>query len=137
MVPSWRGYPIPATNNARRHLSYEENYEKRDLDMVLRSLDAPMRKPPEISPEEQERRKEIGRNYVIGCFNEHNERNHDLSCKIKMKQHAVSMLPKRSKIKEEALKISDEMPPTWRKVPTWTPPIENFDPEMFLKKGEV
>ncbi len=125
-----------ATPKKSKEDLYEENYEKRDLDVVLRALDAPMRKPPDASPEEMKRRHHVGRNYVIGCFRQHNQENHDLQCKITLKLHAVKLLPKQSKIKEAALVISDEPPPAWRKIPTWTPPIEGFDPEEYMQKGE-
>jgi len=104
------------------------------LQLMLSALDAPITKPPPASEEEMERRHEIGRNYVVGKFNRHNELNHDLTCKIKLKQHAIDMLPKNSKLREEALKTDGVGPPKWRHIPLDTPPIPGFDPTPFLDK---
>jgi len=109
----------------------------KELDLILAALDAPMKKEGPISDEEKARRYRIGRNYVIGRFRLHNEIDHDLTCKIHMKRHAIKMLPKNSKLKEEALKIEMEpLPPSWRQLPVWTPPIPNFDPSKFVEKEE-
>ncbi|GKY92748.1 hypothetical protein MPSEU_000244800 [Mayamaea pseudoterrestris] len=102
-----------------------------DLQLVLAALDAPMRQEPPLSQEEKDRRHQIGRNYVIGKFRQHNEIHHDLACKLQMKKHAINMLPKNSKLREEALKIDDSGPPTWRNMPVWTPPIPGFDPSQL------
>lgn len=103
------------------------------LELALASLDAPRLKEPPISAEEKARRYRIGRNYVIGRFEQHNELNHDLSCKMKLKNHAIKMLPKNnSKLREEALKVDEnDGPPLWRLFATWTPPIPNFTPTQF------
>ena len=106
----------------------------KNLELILASLNAPERMEPEITPEEKARRYEIGRNYVIGCFRQHNEIHHDLACKIQLKKHAVKMLPRNSKLKEEAMKIDDKVPPTWRHIARWTAPIPGFDPTPFLDK---
>jgi len=108
----------------------------KDLDLILAALDAPIRKEPPVSEEEKARRHEIGRNYVIGRFRQHNELYHDLNCKIQMKKHAVNMLPKNSKLKEEAMEIDYEGPPLWRNLPVWTAPIPGFDPSQFVEKEE-
>lgn len=108
----------------------------KEFELVVACLDAPMKQEPSITEEEKIRRYNIGRNYVIGRFREHNKIDHDITCKIKMKQHAIKMLPKNSKIREEALKISNEMPPPWRNIPVWTPPIPDFDPSKFIVKGD-
>mmetsp|Transcript_18381 Transcript_18381/g.27772 ORF Transcript_18381/g.27772 Transcript_18381/m.27772 type:complete len:176 (-) Transcript_18381:88-615(-) len=79
----------------------------RVLNIVLKSLNAPRKKKPEVDEKEAARRFEIVRNYTIGRFNEHNEREHDLSCKIALKQHAIKMLPRDSYLKEDALKIGE------------------------------
>ena len=64
------------------------------LDIMIRAHDAtPLELPPATS-EEMERRYNIGRNYVIGCFKKHNELNHDLAVKIRMKRYAIKMLPR-------------------------------------------
>jgi hypothetical protein len=97
------------------------------LEIILRSLDAPKKKEPPISEEERQRRHEIGRNYVIGRFEAHNELNHDLACKLAMKRHAIHMLPRNSKLREEALKQnykrSEVLPPMDRPVPTEDGPV--------------
>jgi len=93
---------------------------------LMACLDAPKRKAPRASEEEMARRSEIGRQYVIGKFRRHNEINHDISCKIKMKIFAVKMLPRGTKWKEEALKVTNEGPPLHRKIPLLTPPIPGY-----------
>lgn len=117
----------------------EEGGRDRVTELLIRGFDAAPEKPPPASEEEMTRRHEIGRNYVIGCFNRHNEINHDLNCKIRMKNHAIEMLPRNSWIKDEALKISDEddaLPPMWRSIPLDTPPIPGFDASELLLEDE-
>lgn len=109
----------------------------RVLDTILRALDAPFSKEsPEPDEEEKARRFEIGRNYVIGMFELHNELNHDLACKMKMKRFAIKMLPRNSKLKEEALKIDKSGPPLWRPIMADTPPIPGFDPSKFIHRDD-
>jgi hypothetical protein len=107
----------------------------RNFELVLASLDAPVLQEPEVPAEEMARRYEVGRNYVIGMFRQHNEIHHDLACKIQMKKHAVKMLP-RTYLKEEAMKIDATnavgLPPPWRHIAEWTPPIPNFQAEDLL-----
>ncbi|KAL7511394.1 hypothetical protein ACHAXN_008364 [Cyclotella atomus] len=128
--------------------------------MVVAALDAPYIGPPPASEEEMQARYHIGRNYVIGMFERHNEHNHDLAVKIRMKRHAVRMLPKKGQIgdclvemkdeegtgektsvygrwREEAMKIDDwPGPPEWRPIPMWTPPIPGFDIEQYMESNE-
>lgn len=127
-----------------------ENVGKdRALDIILRALDAPiLKESPKPDEEEMARRYEIGRNYVKGMFERHNEMNHDLACKIKMKNFAIKMLPRNSKLKEEALKVNDgDMdsddasssslgPPLWRPIMADTPPIPGFDPTPFIHRDD-
>lgn len=108
----------------------------KDFDLVLAALNAPMRVEPEISAEEKARRYEIGRNHVIGRFRQHNEIHHDLACKIQLKMHAVKMLPRNSRVKDEAMKIDHTYPPLWRHIAVWTPPIPGYDPSEFADKDE-
>ena len=108
----------------------------RDLDLILAALDAPRSEPPPADEEEMNRRENVRKVYTVGKFHRHNEENHDLAAKLRLKQHAVKMLPKDSKLKEEALKIDDEGPPRWRTIPAWTPPIPDFDPSEFVTREE-
>lgn len=117
----------------------EDGARSKDLDVVLASLDAAATQEPPISQEEKARRHEIGRNYGIGRFKQHNEIEHDLACKIQMKKHAVKMLPRDSKLKEAAMKVdSDDTdePPLWRNLAMWTPPIKDFDPSQFIERND-
>lgn len=114
----------------------KEGGHDRHLDLILRSLDAPSTSPPEPSPEQKQENYEIGRNYVIGMFERHNAHNHDLACKMKLKRFAIKMLPKNSRLKEEALKVDHSTPPLWRPIPADTPPIPNFDPSKFINPDE-
>merc|ERR1712146_615107 len=105
---------------------------------VVSCLDAKVvDEPPVPTKEEMERRHKVGRNYVIGMFERHNELHHDLNCKIRLKNHAIKMLPKKSKLREAALEIDDEGPPRWRPMPVWTPPIPDFNAEEFLSRNKV
>lgn len=113
-----------------------ESQRTRELNVIFAALDAPERKEPPISDEEKARRYTIGRNYTIGRFRFHNEIEHDLTNKMHMKRHAINLLPRNSKLKEEALKHNDEMPPPWRPIPVWTPPIPGFDPSLYIVKDE-
>ena len=110
----------------------------RALDLLIRAIDAPVAQPPPASAEEMQRRFDIGRAYNIGTSKRHNKLNHDLNCKLRMKQHAIDMLPRDSVLREEALKIDedDDGPPMWRHVPVWTPPIPGFDPSQFVTDEE-
>lgn len=120
----------------KKDRSKQQEGGRKDLDLILACLDAPVRKEGPISDEEKARRHKIGRDYVIGRFEQNNTFDHELSSKINMKLHAVNMLPKNSRIREEALKIDHEGPPLWRNQPTWTPPIPGFDPSQFVDKEE-
>jgi hypothetical protein len=109
----------------------------RALDIIMRALDAPiLKESPEPDEEEMARRYEIGRNYVKGMFERHNELNHDLACKMKMKTFAIKMLPRNSKLKEEALKVDASSPPLWRPIMADTPPIPDFDPTKFIHRDD-
>eukprot|EP00521_Asterionellopsis_glacialis_P000874 CAMPEP_0195255038 /NCGR_PEP_ID=MMETSP0706-20130129/5403_1 /TAXON_ID=33640 /ORGANISM="Asterionellopsis glacialis, Strain CCMP134" /LENGTH=174 /DNA_ID=CAMNT_0040307815 /DNA_START=28 /DNA_END=552 /DNA_ORIENTATION=+ len=126
----------------KRHLAAapsSDGTRKRDkqLEIALATLNAPIHKEPPVDADEQKRRYDIGRNYNIGRVNRHNELHHDLACKLKLKNHAIRMLPKHSKIKEEALKIDAEGPPLWRDIMADTPPIPGFDPNVFLEGEDV
>lgn len=114
-----------------------EGGRDRHLDVILRALDAPVLKPPPASEEEMQRRHDIGKAYNIGTWEQHNAIHHDLNCKLRLKNHAIDMLPKDSMWKEEALKIDYfDGPPYWRGIPTWTPPIPGFDPSEFIHEDE-
>ena len=115
----------------------------RDVEILLACLDAPKKKLPpttEFTDQQKsllERREEILKNYTVGKFKQHNEENHDIACKLKMKQHALRMLPKNSTLKEKALEVDEKsFPPRWRKIPAWTPPIPNFNPSEFMVTEE-
>ena len=104
----------------------------RDLEVLLASLDAPKVKPPPADTEEMARREQVRKAYTIGKFKQHNQENHEIACKLQMKKHAMNLLPKNSKLREKALEVDDTMPPRWRKMPAWTPPIPGFSPSEFM-----
>lgn len=116
----------------KKEKSRKETGRPKELEIILASLDAKKTKEPPIDDEENARRSEIRKAYTIGKFKEHNEENHDLACKLKLKKHAMKMLPKDSEIKQKAMEIDDAGPPRWRTIPAWTPPIPNFDPKEFM-----
>lgn len=116
-----------------RRFDEPEDISTRDknAELVIRCLDAPIILPPPPSKEEAIRRYAVGRASNIGLVEMHNDREHDLACKIKIKIHAVAMLPKHSTLKEKALEEEDVGPPLYRPIPKTYPPIENFDRSMF------
>lgn len=116
--------------------SADDSMASKNMKLVMAALDAPMKQELAITEEEKERRHRIGRAHVIGRFREHNEIDHDLTCKIHVKQHAVKMLPRNSPIRDAALSVNTTMPPPWRHIPVWTPPIPGFDPSQFVEKVE-
>lgn len=112
----------------------DPSQREKNFNLIVKCLDAPYRKEPPISEEEKARRHQVGRNYVIGCFQRNNRIQHDLTCKVRMKQHAVEMLPRNSFIREQALKESDRYPPEDRNMPKWTPPIPGFNPDKYIEQ---
>ncbi|KAL3812020.1 hypothetical protein ACHAXA_001327 [Cyclostephanos tholiformis] len=132
-----------------------DSAEKRITDLLIKAYDAPSLVPPPASAEEMAQRYNVGRNYVIGCFRRHNELNHDLAVKIRMKKYALRMMPREGidlgdvtttssdgrsvygKWKAEALKVNDSWgPPDHRHVPMYTPPIEGFDISQYMNMGD-
>jgi hypothetical protein len=113
-----------------------ESERTKELNVIFAALDATERKEPPVSEAERARRATIGRNYNIGRFRFHNEIHHDLTNKLHLKKHAMKMLPRHGTLREEALKDNDEMPPSWRPIPVWTPPIPGFDPSLYNVKED-
>jgi hypothetical protein len=113
----------------------KESSESEDkiLKTLIACLDAPTQKEPPQPPDEMARRFQVGRNYGIGMLLDHNKENHDIMCKIHLKNHAIKMLPKNTRLREEALKIRQEMPPEWRHLPVWEPPIPGIDPRKMTQ----
>uniref|UniRef100_A0A7S1E027 Uncharacterized protein n=1 Tax=Thalassionema nitzschioides TaxID=33649 RepID=A0A7S1E027_9STRA len=117
---------LPASSTTIRHFGKAAKKKRKQkgggtegndrvMNLVLKSLNAPRKKAPEPDEKEAARRSEIVRNYNIGMFNEHNEREHDLACKIALKQHAIKILPRDSYLKEDALKVGDLIPNVFSK----------------------
>lgn len=132
-------------------LKAKESQSAKMTELMRKAFDAPYRKPPQAPEEEMERRHNVGRNYVIGCFKRHNEWNHDLAVKIRMKKHAVRMLPKKGDVGDEivdgksiygtwnaeAMKINDNWgPPNHRPIAMHTPPIPGFDASLYKDEEE-
>jgi hypothetical protein len=125
----------------RKEFKFDDGEEvggrDKNMDLVIRCLDAPIIHPPPPSKEEAARRYVVGRAHNIGMIELHNAREHDLSCKMRIKTHAISMLPRNSMLKAKALEIEESYPPLWRPLPTLYPPIENFDPRVFRNLENV
>ncbi|KAL9189253.1 hypothetical protein ACHAXT_011743 [Thalassiosira profunda] len=130
-------------------LRAEQKHGAKLTELMTLAIDAPYRSPPPASKEEMERRYNVGRNYVIGSWERHNELMHDLAVKMRMKRYALRMLPKPGELgdatvegesvhgrwRDEAYKINDDWgPPEHRRIPMLTPPIEGFD---YRQKMEV
>lgn len=143
-LSSRRCLPAVVDTTARYFASVKKKEKKpkgetsrpRDLEIVLAALDAPVTKPPPADEEEEARRERVRKAYTIGKFKQHNEENHFMNCKLRMKQHALKMLPRNSDLKKKALEIDDLGPPRWRRIPAWTPPIPGFDPHQFTLTEE-
>ena len=109
----------------------------RDQTVILAALDAPRtQESPAPSADELARREHVRKAYTVGKFKQHNQLNHELTCKIQMKKHALKMLPKNSTLKEKALEVNWDGPPRWRRIPAWTPPIPGFNPKEFMAHEE-
>jgi len=111
--------------------------------ILARAVDSRPRPRPKLSSEEAAKNYNIGREYVIGKFQRHNEINHDLACKIRLKEHAIRMMPRNTDemgyLREEALKIDiseESMPPMYRPIPLDTPPIEGFNASDYIDKED-
>lgn len=76
--------------------------------LMVMAIDAPYIGPPPASEEEMARRYQIGRNYVIGCWERHNALNHDLAVKIRMKKYAIKMLPREGQVGDSMLESMEE-----------------------------
>lgn len=150
----------PSASKLEKSASAETRIES----LLIKAIDAPYLIPPKPSIEEAERRYNVGRNYVIGSFQRHNEMYHDLAVKIRMKRYALQLLPRetfdlgdvttttttvgsgdieqKSKSvyatwKSNALKINPNWgPPDHRHVPMHTPPIEGFDVNLYADKED-
>lgn len=129
-TPSGKKTQAASTGPSEEAIAGNKTYK-----MVVDALDAPVTRPPPASKEEMDRRHKVGRDYVIGCFQSHNALEHDLACKIRLKNHAVKMLPKNSVIRKAAMEVDDEGPPKWRHIPVLTPPIPGFDPDDFAEEA--
>lgn len=82
-----------------------------------------------FSDAEQEEFKAIGAEYNRMSLKKHRAEMKDLNMKMKLKREAIDMLPT-SFLQEEAMIIdTNDGPP--RRIPTWTPPIPNFDPAKY------
>ena len=84
------------SSNTAIHLVRRTLATDRLQSILVQAIDAKPQIPPKPSPEEAARRYKVGRQYVIGKFQKHNEIRHDLACKLKLKNWAIKMLPKAS-----------------------------------------
>mmetsp|Transcript_9307 Transcript_9307/g.13914 ORF Transcript_9307/g.13914 Transcript_9307/m.13914 type:complete len:150 (+) Transcript_9307:66-515(+) len=127
-----------------RSFSSEEGKRRdRVKNILVAAIDAEPTPRPDFTKEDAAKHFEIGKNYVKGKFQVHNEIHHDLACKIRMKNHAINMFPRTtdelSYLRETALYIDDDddtMPPLYRSIPLDTPPIDNFDATRYMSEKE-
>lgn len=109
--------------------------------MLIACLDAKPRGEPSErrTEEEMKRRKNIVKAYTIGRFEQHNESEHDWTCKWKLKNFAIDAIPD-GFLKDEAIKVSEPgdggFPPLWRHHALHTPPIPGFNPADWLNDDE-
>lgn len=111
--------------------------------ILIRAVNSRPRPRPKFTPEEYAKHYEYGRNYVIGRFQMHNEINHDLACKIRLKEHTIRMMPRKDDklgyLREKALEVDDSdesMPPMYRPIPVDTPPVEGYDVSQFVARED-
>mmetsp|Transcript_7181 Transcript_7181/g.9742 ORF Transcript_7181/g.9742 Transcript_7181/m.9742 type:complete len:181 (-) Transcript_7181:195-737(-) len=112
----------------------DSGHRDRITDILIKAYDAPVKPIPKGTEEEMAERARIAKAYTVGMFKRHNELMHDYNCKIRMKNHAIKMLPRNTMWKEEALKIDmspEALPPIWRRIPMDSPPIPGFDISKF------
>lgn len=113
--------------------------------VLIKAVDARPRPRPKFSPEELKKNYDIGRSYVIGCFQRHNEIMHDLACKMKMKSHAIKMMPrstdeKMGYLRREAMTIDSSqssLPPMYRPIPLDTPPVPGYQASNYIIEKNV
>ena len=82
-----------------------------------------------FSEKEQEEFKTIGAEYNRMSMKAHRADMKDLNMKLKLKREAIDMLPT-TLLQEEAMIIDTNDGPH-RRIPTWTPPIPNFDATKY------
>lgn len=75
-------------------MAAKEAKTNRLINLMTKACDAPITPPPKVSDKEMAIRAMIGRNCVIGSFKRHDENNHDLAVKMRMKKHAMKLSPK-------------------------------------------
>jgi hypothetical protein len=121
----------------------ESSKGDRITNILTKAVDTRPRPRPDFSLEEAAKNYQIGRDYNIGRFKVHNDIHHDLACKIRLKEHAIRMMPRNTDelgyLRMEALKIDsspESMPPLYRSIPFDTPPIEGYDASQFLDEDE-
>uniref|UniRef100_A0A7S2YI68 Uncharacterized protein n=1 Tax=Entomoneis paludosa TaxID=265537 RepID=A0A7S2YI68_9STRA len=137
-----RGYKKNADKNKKGRGDYvaynpnEVEVDKSDKQLThyLSFLNAPFKKEPPISEEEKERREAILKEYTIQKFKSHNAINHDLTCKGKMKAHALKMLPRNTKLKEHAVFVHDGL--FHKDEPSYMYPPELRIPGLDLSRRE-
>jgi hypothetical protein len=83
----------------------KEAKSNRIQELLVKAYDAPWTKAPVADEEEMARRYRVGREYVIGCWERHNEENHELAVKIRMKRYAIKRLPKEGEIGDSLIEI--------------------------------
>lgn len=103
--------PSQKVKKKQKKVVVDDAAEGKRFKYMMDIVNAPKIKEGPISEEEKKRRFEIGRTYTIESFRRHNVLHHDLTCKIKLKNHAIKVLPRGSKIKEHALSPNNEMFP--------------------------
>lgn len=144
--------PLPSSSssrvlwNTKQNRSFSDSGEEKGdrlTNILIRAINSRPRPRPKFTPEEYAKHYEYGRNYVIGRFQVHNEINHDLACKIRLKEHAIRMMPRRDDklgyLREKALEVDDDedsMPPMYRPIPLDTPPVEGYDVSQFVARDE-
>uniref|UniRef100_A0A7S2UVP4 Uncharacterized protein n=1 Tax=Fibrocapsa japonica TaxID=94617 RepID=A0A7S2UVP4_9STRA len=108
--------------------------ESEKTKMFIDCFDVPNPKKPKFDEEKAKRYQEIGREYNRQTTIRHNNMMKALHKKIVLREEAIMAMPE--KYRAAALELETSPVPEKRVVPTWTPPIPDFDPKELAKKIE-
>lgn len=116
--------PCPNSSNSHEHLTGTD----------IPTLPTPAAIRPELSEEEKQRNFEIGKTYNRMMAQHHNTLMADLTMKVKLRDDAIAHLPE---ILQHAARQKDtNLPPSNRRIATYTPPIPGYNPMDYARAEE-
>jgi len=93
-------------------------------------IDSLPRPHPGFTPEEKEDHARIYKAYNLERRVMHDDEQHDLSVKMRMKIEALKHIGGQWGVEAKKVEVGN-YPPLWRKMMTVTPPIEGFDVRKY------